>query len=104
MNDKLSVLIIFAIGTVVVMIVGYLGNKLTDKAENAMRSKRYQRMQATGRHTGPTESLAARMEQAGYGAKKPEQKAQFCSSCGERLQENARFCPKCGAPQDSYRK
>lgn len=103
MKDKYIIIAFFAISFLVVVIVEFLGNKLTDKAENALRAKRYQRMKAEDRQIGPSESLAARMEQAGYGAKRVEQKAKFCSSCGEGLKETARFCPKCGRAQDTFK-
>lgn len=105
MKDWVYIIIFFAIVFVAVYVVGFLGNKISDKAENALREKKLKRKAANSKQeAAPTESLAAQMAQAGYQSQRDEHKAQFCTSCGERLTEGSSSCPKCGANVSSYKK
>ncbi len=101
--EWLYMIIFFAIAFVIVMVVGFLGNKLSDKAENAFREQKLKRKAANNQLSGPTESLASRMAQSGYQSQKKEHKAQFCTSCGQHLAEGTSSCPKCGAIVSSYK-
>jgi len=95
-NTWLILIALFA----VTLIVGFLGNKISDKAENALRAKRQKRMEAKNPKTGPSESLAVKMAQGGYSAAPKTYTPRFCSACGARLNAGDRECPKCGASVD----
>ena len=99
-NTWLILIALFAVTYIVILIVGFLGNKMSDKAENALRAKRQKRMEAKNPKTGPSESLAVKMAQGGYSAAPKTYTPRFCSSCGSRLNAGDRECPKCSASVD----
>lgn len=102
---------LIAVGTIVYLIVGWLGNKAVDSTENALRAKRLQRQQENAAPTQPQRRLAEQMTPRAASAPVPaqtalparEQKARFCTACGAGLEENAKFCPMCGAAVERYR-
>ena len=110
---------LIAIGTVVYLIVGWIGNKAVDKTENAMRARRVQKQRENPASAQPSRRLAdqltpraasqAAQQTTAFPGSQPsaqpvtEQKARFCAECGAALAENAKFCPMCGAAAESYR-
>lgn len=79
------------------VLVGTIGNKITDSAENAMKSG--MRMFSKGK-SKPGEDTAAvrladRMNEAS--SNKVQPKSLFCRQCGKPLMEGASFCSACGS-------
>ena len=93
-------LIVAAVVFVLMVVVGFLGNKIVDGVSNAMRSGKAERSQSDTRDKQP-ESLAAR-----YNARQPapppvqaqpKPRPQYCTQCGRRLADGAAACSFCGA-------
>ncbi len=100
MNDTLVIIVFFIAVAIVMLIVGFIGNKIVDGATNAARSKKIQQQKNNPQY-GKTESLAARYNGAQPNRtvmpqQPPAPKAKFCTKCGNRLSEGAQFCNKCG--------
>lgn len=118
---------LFAIGTVVYLVVGWIGNKAVDKTENALRARRVQKQNERSAPAQPARRLADQMTPQAAGQARQttvfpgpqpaaaaqaaqqaaplpqERKARFCAACGVSLAENAKFCPMCGAVVENYR-
>ncbi|MBR6407441.1 MAG: zinc-ribbon domain-containing protein [Clostridia bacterium] len=99
---------LIVIVAIVMAIVGFLGNKVVDGAENAFRSKRIQNRKQDPSGQPKTESLAARYAQPQSKSNQtvlPSQAqneqgsptaGKYCSNCGQMLREESVFCPYCG--------
>ena len=102
---------LIAVGTIVYLIVGWIGNKAVDSTENALRARRVQKQNEHTAPAQPSRRLAEQMTPRAVSSQGPaqtalparEQKARFCTACGGGLEENAKFCPMCGAAVERYR-
>ena len=95
---------VFAAVFVVMLIVGFIGNKAVDKTENALCSKRISKQNNDTVYSGQSESLADRFS-ASENIQFPQMhRALFCTECGEKLLDNCQFCPKCGTKVNTYTK
>jgi outer membrane murein-binding lipoprotein Lpp len=94
-------LLVAAIVLVVMVVVGFIGNKIVDGATNAVRSGKAKRDQSEMQNKQP-ESLAARYNarQPARPTEQPQQtvpRRQYCTQCGQRLPEGAAVCTCCGS-------
>ena len=97
-NDRLYIILVFAAAFVVILIVGFIGNKAVDGMSNAFRSKKYNDSGRGRPNEEAPQSLAARFQQAPGGtAQRTLNGTSFCPRCGNPLGSGIRFCPKCGA-------
>lgn len=95
---------LIAVTAVIMLIVGFIGNKVVDKTENSFRSRRVDREYSNPVRTERTESLADRLNRSGYRQAPRVHRAAFCNCCGEKLGSDSRFCTKCGAMVETYEK
>ncbi|MBQ5995928.1 MAG: hypothetical protein IJL63_08760 [Clostridia bacterium] len=95
----LVILCAFAIVLVLVIIVGFIGNRVTDGFENFLR-KQKKNNKSTPNYS-PAQSLASRYNNQHSAVNKPPQSnhAGFCIYCGSPLQEGSVYCGSCGAKQ-----
>ena len=103
-NTWIYIVVIFAIVFVVMLIVGFIGNKVVDKTENALRTKRINGQKNRSYQEAQTESLAKKLNMTAAVPVTQTHKASFCANCGEQLKSESKFCPNCGAEVEKYRK
>lgn len=58
MTEEISTVLIFAVAIVLILLVGYIGNKIVDKGEDAIRNARKRRKNLN--EQGKKEKLADR--------------------------------------------
>ncbi|MBQ1553787.1 MAG: zinc-ribbon domain-containing protein [Clostridia bacterium] len=100
MSTPVAFIILIAVVAVVILVVGFIGNRIVDGAGNAMRAARNRQRRADPQ-SRQSESLAAR-----YAGAKPEQtvtpqqapapRAKFCVKCGRQLSDGEDVCAACG--------
>ena len=87
-------------------IVGKIGNKIVDSAENAARSKKMEKQSEENTvYSRPSQSLANKLESSSpyYAAQKAakvntDAQVRYCMNCGHKLPADASFCNECGTP------
>ena len=89
--------------TVVMLAVGWIGNKAVDGTENALRARRLQKKSETAVPDQQPQRLADRFSKPAQTPPVLTRKARFCAECGAALADRAKFCPMCGAAAESYR-
>ena len=104
MPNWVYIIVVFAAVFVVMLVVGFIGNKAVEKTENALRSKRISKQNNDPVYSGRSESLADRFGASGNIQFPQMHRASFCTKCGEKLSDNCQFCPKCGTKVDTYTK
>ena len=88
---------VFAVTFILIVVVGFIGNKVVDGASNKMRERRIERREAMGENESPTESLAARFANVpNSGVTRIQQNDVLCPTCGARIIGTERFCRACG--------
>ena len=100
MSDSVMVIGLIVVVAIVMLIVGFIGNKIVDGASNAMRSKKVQQQKNNPQYN-KTESLAARYNRVQQNQTQMQQQisvpqAKFCTKCVQPLNEDAVFCNACG--------
>ncbi len=95
--ETLYIIGFFAVVFVIVLIVGFIGNKAVDGAENALRSKRYDKRNGVSPKVSQQESLAARYSSTPAAVKYTNKApADLCRNCGARIPQGSAYCPSCG--------
>ena len=88
-----------AVVAVVILFVGFVGNRIVDGAGNAMRSAKNQQQRNDPRYQ-KAESLADRYAAAqnarGNTGQTAAAQAKYCGRCGHALEDGAKTCGACG--------
>ena len=88
-----------AVVAVVILFVGFVGNRIVDGAGNAMRSAKNQQQRNDPRYQ-KSESLAERYAAAQRAQantrQTPAAQAKYCGRCGQALEDGAKTCGACG--------
>ncbi len=100
MTSWIYIIGFIAVMTVIILVVGYIGNKAVDKTENALRDRR---LRNQDERAEPAASLAKKFSDAQRVKPKQVRQARFCTECGESLAADARFCPSCGKRVGAYK-
>ena len=104
MSNPVIFIGLIAVVTVVIIVVGFIGNRIVDGAGNAMRAAKNQRKREDPQYH-QTESLAARYAgarsaQTGAPQQAPAPRAMYCVKCGQPLSGSGEVCAACGHKMD----
>ena len=90
--------ILFGIGIALVLVVGFVGNKITDGIGNGIRSRKVHNQNRNINEFQKSNRIETVENEAVITEKKNSKKlsASICSSCGVWLKKNAVFWPNCG--------
>ena len=86
-------ILIFAATAVVIIVVGFIGNKIVDGASNAIRARKYANRAENVMNEAVPDSLASR----NAAMSRQIVPSAFCTCCGAKIDGRSAFCSTCGA-------